>query len=274
MEKIRGICYDIKVGTIIAREGMCVQRNCEIVTSQQISGTSYAITIDAPDMAGRAVPGQFLHILCDDAGLLRRPISICSVSGGHIRFIFDVVGKGTRWLANKKSGMLDIIGPLGSGYDLQGKRILAIGGGIGVPPMLFAASRAIGMVTAVLGFKTEKQIILHNEFRGLCKQVHITTDDGSFGEKGFVSRPVSRLLETGAFDSVLACGPRPMLKSITEIAAIHGVDCQVSLEERMGCGVGACLVCACRVKGDKGERYARVCKDGPVFSGSEVVWDE
>jgi len=251
-----------------------MQRNCEIVTSQQISDTSYAITIEAPEMAAQAMPGQFLHILCDEAGLLRRPISICSVTDRNIRFVFDVVGKGTKWLSEKKSGILDVIGPLGNGYDLQGKRILVVGGGIGVPPMLFAASKSIGIVTAVLGFKTKKQIILQNEFQGLCKEVYITTDDGSSGENGFVSRPVSRLLESGDFDSVLACGPRPMLKSVARIAEICGVRCQVSWEERMGCGVGACLVCACKVRDKKGERYAHVCKDGPVFDASEVVWDD
>lgn len=252
---------------------MCVQRNCEIVTSQQITGASYAITIEAPVMAARAMPGQFLHILCDGAGLLRRPISICSISGNNIKFIFDVVGEGTKWLSEKKSGILDIIGPLGNGFDLLGKRTLVVGGGIGAPPMLFAASKSLGIVTAVLGFRTEKQIILKSEFQGLCKEVYITTDDGSFGEKGFVSQPVSRLLETGDFGSVLACGPKPMLKSVAKIAKSNGVRCQVSLEERMGCGVGACLVCACKVRDEKGDRYAHVCKDGPVFDASEVVWD-
>lgn len=247
---------------------------CKIITSQQISDTSYAIAIDAGEMAQKAKPGQFLHILCGDREMLRRPISICDVSGNHIKLVFDVVGKGTRWLSQKKSGTLDIIGPVGNGFDIDGARILLVGGGIGVPPMLYTARMALGVTTAILGFRSKSHVILEEQFKQLCSKVIVTTDDGSYGEKGFVTIPVQRLLDSGKYDKVLVCGPRMMLKSVAEICDSCSVPCQVSMEERMGCGIGACLVCACKVKGANGDRYAHVCKDGPVFDASEVIFDE
>lgn len=254
-----------------------MQRNCEIITSQQLSDTTYAIAIKADEIAKDARPGQFLHILCGEAELLRRPISICDASEGIIRIVFDVVGKGTGWLSQKKSGTLDIIGPLGRGYDLGRGSVLLVGGGIGTPPLLYAAKESLGAATAVLGFRSEKHVILERQFRELCKKVYVTTDDGSYGEKGFVTAPLERLLGTGEYETVLACGPRPMLKSVAGLCAEFNVRCQVSLEERMGCGVGACLVCACKVKGEDGKgvgRFAHVCKDGPIFEASEVIWDD
>lgn len=251
-----------------------MQQKCEIITSQQISDTSYAIAIDAGKMALYARPGQFLHILCGEGNLLRRPISICDVEDSYIKIVFDVVGKGTRWLSQKKSGFLDIIGPLGNGYDIEDKNILLVGGGIGAPPLLYAARESLGITTAVIGFKTEKQVILERQFKALCKKVFVTTDDGSYGEEGFVTAPLERLLDGSSYDSILACGPRPMLRSVAKLCKEYEVRCQVSLEERMGCGVGACLVCACKVDTEMGETYAHVCKDGPVFDSSEVVWDD
>lgn len=250
-----------------------MRRDCEILASQQIGEKTYAITVRAGDIARTARPGQFVHILCGDAGYLRRPISICDAVGDQLKIVFDAVGEGTRWLSQKKSGFLDLMGPLGNGYDLTGRNILLVGGGIGAPPLLFAAKKAIGIVTGILGFRNHEQVILLNEFRASCQQVYLTTDDGSLGAPGLVSGPLGRCLDAGGFDSVLACGPKPMLRSVVELAHRHSVSCQVSLEERMGCGIGACLVCACKVKTADGGRYAHVCKDGPVFRGEEVDWD-
>lgn len=250
-----------------------MRRDCEILASQQIGEKTYAITVRAGDIARTARPGQFVHVLCDAAGYLRRPISICDAAGDQLKIVFDAVGEGTRWLSQKKSGFLDLMGPLGNGYDLSGRNILLVGGGIGAPPLLFAAKRAVGIVTGILGYRTQEQVILLNEFRACCQQVYLTTDDGSIGLKGLVTEPLARCLEAGGYDAVLACGPKPMLRAVAERARTYGVPCQVSLEERMGCGIGACLVCACKVKTADGERYAHVCKDGPVFRGEEVDWD-
>lgn len=270
MEKRTIICYDITK----SKGDRCVQRICEIITSQQISAAAYALTIEAGEIAIQALPGQFLHILCGDGDMLRRPISISDVSGTQIKIVFDVVGKGTKWLSEKKSGCLDIIGPLGNGYDFAAGNTLLVGGGIGVPPLLYAAREALGVVDAVLGFRSREHVILEDQFRSLCKKVHITTDDGSYGESGSVTAPVERFLASGDYETVLACGPRPMLRCVAKLCQSFGVRCQISLEERMGCGIGACLVCACRLESEYVSRYAHVCKDGPVFEASEVVWDE
>jgi len=250
-----------------------MRRDCEIITSQQLTETTYAITMEAGEIAQRAAPGQFIHIRCGEERLLRRPISICDVSGDHLIILFDVTGVGTRWLANRKSGVLDVLGPLGNGFRPEGRHVLAVGGGIGVPPLLLAAKKASGRVSAVLGFQTAGRIILADHFRQVCEETHITTDDGSYGEAGFVTAPLERCLESGAFDQVMSCGPRAMLRAVAMLSERYQVPCQVSLEERMGCGVGACLVCACRVRENGTERYGHVCKDGPVFNAAEVVWD-
>jgi len=251
-----------------------MHRDCEILASQQISDMTYAITVDAGEIALSAQPGQFIHILCGDAGYLRRPISICDAAGSQLKIVFDAVGEGTRWLSRKKSGYLDIMGPLGKGFDLSGRNILLVGGGIGAPPLLFAAKRAIGIVTGILGFRCRERAILLKDFQAYCQRVYLTTNDGSLGAEGLVTDPLERCLEAGGYDGVLACGPRAMLRPVAELAAGYGVPCQVSLEERMGCGVGACLVCACKIKTGDGGRYAHVCKDGPVFRAEEVDWNE
>ena len=164
-------------------------------------------------------------------------------------------------------------GPLGHGFDVSGSRLLLIGGGIGAPPLLYAARKAAGSVAAVLGFRTAGCVILQDEFKSTCDTVCLTTDDGTAGEHGFVTDVSKRLLEENRFDAVLACGPKPMLKAVAALTREYDVSCQVSLEERMGCGVGACLVCACKTVKDGSEHMSRVCRDGPVFNAREVVWE-
>lgn len=249
-------------------------RDCEIITSRQIADRIFTLTIDAGELARQARPGQFIHIKCGDELQLRRPISICDKSEDFLKVVFKVAGEGTDWLSQKKSGTLNVLGPLGNGFDVSGRNILVVGGGIGVPPLLLAAKSAVGMVSGILGFADMDQVILEKEFRHVCEKVYITTDDGSYKDKGFVTSPLKKCLESGAFDTVLACGPRAMLKAVSGLASDYNVSCQVSMEERMGCGVGACLVCACKKRENGAEYYAHVCKDGPVFNAEEVVWDE
>jgi len=186
-----------------------------------------------------------------------------------LKIVFFAKGEGTKWLSEKKSGFLDIVGPLGTGFSLEGRRILLVGGGVGVPPLLFTAREATGQVSAILGFGFERNVILKDNFRDVCDQVFITTADGSVGEKGFVTDPLGRELATGKYDAVLACGPTPMLRAVAKLAMEHDVACQVSMEERMACGVGACL--GCIVPMENGENL-RVCHDGPVFNATEVKW--
>ena len=247
-----------------------MQRLCEIITARELGADTYELTMAAEELGRLARPGQFLHIKCGDAVFLRRPISICDCRDGFIKIVFRVRGAGTRWLSEQKSGKLDVLGPLGRGFDLNFKHVLLAGGGIGVPPLLYTAGEVLGLSSAILGFSSAEQIILHRQFRERCKKVIISTDDGSAGIPGLVTGPLEDALRGGGFDGILACGPRPMLRAVSQLAAEYSVACQVSLEESLACGVGACLGCAVPMI-DGG--YLRVCEDGPVFSAKEVNWD-
>ena len=183
-------------------------------------------------------------------------------------------GEGTAWLAERSTGeSLDVLGPLGHGFQIEREgRYLLVGGGIGVPPLLSCASGTAGRSTAVLGFRNEERTMLMGDFAASCATVRVASDDGSVGVHGFVDRVADEILEKDhSFTAVLACGPKPMLRAVAKVAEKYGVPCQVSMEERMGCGIGACLVCACKTADG---HMKHVCKDGPVFDAREVDWNE
>lgn len=231
-------------------------------------GVYCKLTIRAETLCEAALPGRFLHFLCGEK-TLRRPISICDVCAPYITVIFEIKGEGTQWLAARKPGdELDVIGPLGHGFPEIAGRVLIAGGGIGAAPMLLTARRAQSC-DAVLGFRSKDRALLEAEFAQVCGTVKWMSDDGSFGEKGFVASGVAELLEHGGYAAVLACGPQIMLRTVAAAAEKAGVPCYVSMEQRMGCGIGACLVCSCATK----DGYRRACKDGPVFDAKEVEWD-
>lgn len=256
---------------------MKIERKCEIIRKHRVGDTIFMV-LHVGDMArtSQMRPGQFLHIKCGDGLLLRRPISISrwtgSSTGDTMTIVFEVRGEGTLWLAERQEGeFLDVLGPLGNGFDVKDAPYLLVGGGIGVPPMQGCAAVTEGKSTAILGFRSEDRAILLKHFELLCTKVLVATDDGSLGYHGFVDALVRQELEKEHhYQGVLACGPKPMLKNVAKAAAEFGVPCQVSMEERMACGVGACLGCAIRMK-DGSMRH--VCKDGPVFDAGEVDWD-
>lgn len=257
---------------------MKVERKCRIVSKTQMGDAVYMV-LDVGDMVRTSfkAPGQFVHIRCGDGLLLRRPISVCSCQedepGDLLAVAFEVRGDGTAWLARRPVGhTVDVLGLLGNGFRMKREgRYLLVGGGIGVPPMLGCAQYTGGKSTAILGFRSRDRAILPDRFAEECARVLTATDDGSLGYHGFVDALVRQELERDRdYDAVLACGPKPMLRNVARAAAEFGVPCQVSMEERMGCGVGACLVCACAMK-DGTVRH--VCKDGPVFAAGEVDWD-
>ena len=257
---------------------MKVERECKIVSKEQVGDAVY-MTLEVGDMirASFRAPGQFVHIRCGEGLLLRRPISVCSCMEDEpddlLSIVFEVRGEGTRWLAGRELGdSLDVLGLAGNGFDLKpGGRYLLVGGGIGIPPMLGCAQYTGGRATAILGGRSRDKIILEDFFREDCAKVLCATDDGSLGHHGFVDALVRReLSEDRGYDGVLACGPKPMLRNVAKVAEEFGIPCQVSMEERMGCGVGACLVCACDMA-DGSRKH--VCKDGPVFDSREVDWD-
>lgn len=256
---------------------MKVQQRCTIVEAKKLPSGGVSMTFQSHGMAAQITgPGQFVHVRCGEGLLLRRPISICSwsVEGDLIRMVFEARGEGTAWLAQRQEGEdLDVLGPLGHGFQMEPQgRYLLVGGGIGVPPMLGCAKYADGESTAILGFRSASNAMLLEEFASCCASVRVATDDGSMGHHGFVDALVREELERNpGYTAVLACGPKPMLRSVAKVAEAFGVPCQVSMEERMGCGVGACLVCACK-SSDGHQKH--VCKDGPVFDSKEVAWDD
>ncbi len=253
---------------------MILNEICTVVSNTALTNTLFSMEIKTDKMAKDALCGQFVHIKCGDAVLLRRPISICDAYGDTLRIVFEVKGTGTDFLAKCKTGdKLDILGPIGKGFNIEksGDSPVFIGGGIGVPPLLLSckkAKQAGKTVTAILGFRNHDAVILEEEFTKVCDKVIITTDDGSYGMHGFVSDALTQNIEK--FTAIHSCGPHAMLKALKN--ASGGLYCEVSMEERMGCGIGACLVCACKVKSnDKDFDLKHVCKDGPVFDASEVI---
>lgn len=257
---------------------MATQEMCRVVGNREIGAGLFELTMEAPVLCMQAQPGQFVHITCGEGNLLRRPISICNVQDDRMTIVFQVKGDGTAWLSKRREGdMLDVLGTLGHGFrmDQLGSRPVFIGGGIGVPPMLMTmrcAKQAGATPEAILGFRSKNAVILEDAFRALG-ETHVCTDDGSYGLHGFVTDVLK--LHAHEFTSICACGPKPMLRAIAQIAEAQGIPCQVSMEERMGCGIGACLVCVCELKlkdGEESVRYGHVCKDGPVFDSKEVVW--
>lgn len=251
---------------------MPIQKSCTVVEAVRLNAFAYSFTLEAEGMTPEG-PDQFVHVKCGHSRLLRRPISICDWEENLLRIVFEVRGEGTEWLSRRKAGdRLDVLGPLGRGFrmDREG-RYLLVGGGIGVPPMLGCAKWTAGRSTAVLGFRSADRAMLSEDFQKSCKEIFLCSDDGSIGRHGFVDAQVRDILEKDKdFTVVLACGPKPMLKNVAAVAAEFGVPCQVSMEERMACGVGACLGCAIQMADGT---MKHVCKDGPVFDAGEVDWN-
>jgi dihydroorotate dehydrogenase electron transfer subunit len=250
------------------------QRDCVVIENRELTDGVFSVSFEAGDMARTAQPGMFVHVRCGHSLLLRRPISIADAREDRMTIVFEVKGDGTLWLSRRAPGSrIDVLGPLGNGFGSSGgDGIIAVGGGMGAPPLLFAARTAGARVTAVLGFRDSGRIILEREFTECCDEVYLTTDDGSAGERGTVEAPLRALLERGGGCEIISCGPRPMLAAVARLAGQYGAPCRVSLEERMGCGVGACLVCACETLRGSGRQMSRVCRDGPVFDSREVAW--
>jgi len=213
-------------------------------------------------------PGQFVNIALEGL-FLRRPISVNDVEGDELQIIYKVVGKGTEQMSKMIKGQkLDILTGLGNGYDmsLAGDKVLLIGGGVGVPPLYNLAKKLIASgkkVEVVLGFNTASEIFFEEEFKALGAKTYVTTVDGSYGIKGFVTNAIDNIDYTYFY----TCGPEPMLKAVYKATKTSG---QFSFEERMGCGFGACMGCSCKtLYGNK-----RICKDGPVLVKEEIIWEK
>ncbi len=230
------------------------------------------IWLSCKEVASEAVAGQFINVYCNDnTRILPRPISICEIDKeeGKLRIVFRVVGSGTDEFSKLKEGdSIDIMGPLGNGFTLKDEPAIIMGGGIGIPPMLEVAKQLTCEKTIVLGYRDS--LFLKDEFEKYGKVV-VSTEDGSFGTKGNV---IDAIKENDVKGKVIyACGPKPMLKGIKAYALENNIEAQISMEERMACGIGACLACVCKssqVDAHSNVNNKRVCKDGPVFYAQEV----
>ena len=245
-----------------------------IVQKKNLAKNIFDLTISCPQIATEAVPGQFVHVKAPGFQL-RRPISICGIDRekGTIRIVFEIRGEGTEKIAALNPGeLIDILGPLGHGYTILSPdaKVVVIGGGIGVPPLLQTAAAYGKNATAIIGFRNAAAVILKEDFEKNGARVILCTDDGTAGVHGFVTTALEKLLEEEKPDLICACGPTPMLKGVAAMAEGKGIACEISLEERMACGVGACLGCACKTVKNGVEGYSHVCKDGPVFNSKEV----
>lgn len=254
-----------------------------VVRNKAIAKDIYDMTVSAGRNLSGARAGQFVQLFVPRGEhILPRPISLCGIDkeNGELRLVYQVVGKGTECFSHMESGdELRILVPLGNGFDIirDKTKIAVVGGGVGVPPMLELVKEIKEKIhdadiTAFLGFRTNPFLI--KDFARLGVKLHVATDDGSVGFKG----NVIELMESLNFkcEIVYACGPKIMLKRLSNWAQENNAMCFVSMEERMACGVGACVGCAIPIKSreDDGFQYKKVCKDGPVFNSAEVVWDE
>ena len=237
----------------------------EIKSNIALTATVYKMVLTG-DTSAITCPGQFVNILLDGL-FLRRPISVNECVGDELTLIYKVVGKGTEQMAKMNAGQtLDVLTGLGNGYDLTkaGDRPLLIGGGVGVPPLYMLARqlREAGKdVTVILGFNTKDEVFSEEDFKALGCETFVTTVDGSYGVKGFVTNALPE-----HYTYFYTCGPEPMLKAVYKATVTDG---QFSFEERMGCGFGACMGCSCKtVTGNK-----RICKEGPVLTKEDIIWE-
>ncbi|MDF2891807.1 MAG: 2-polyprenylphenol hydroxylase-like oxidoreductase [Clostridia bacterium] len=248
---------------------------CEIIHNKELTLGVFEMIFRSENIAALAMPGQFVHLRVNTGlyPLLRRPISIHSVdkTKGTVAIIYHIVGKGTEEISKQVTGVIDVMGPLGNGFPkLAGKKCAVVGGGIGVAPLL-ELSKSLSHCDAYLGFRNCTYKV--EAFENSCNKVYLTTEDGSAGHKGYITDQLKKNITE--YDVVYTCGPKIMMKKVMEICQLNNVECYVSLEERMACGIGACLVCACKIQEENGEwHHKKVCKDGPVFNAKEVLFDD
>nr|WP_199749453.1 dihydroorotate dehydrogenase electron transfer subunit [Cytobacillus oceanisediminis] len=255
------------------------QELCTVIAQNKIANNIYELTLQGELVHEMTEPGQFVHLKVSEGydPMLRRPISIAEIAPGlsHFKMIYRAEGRGTVKLSEKKAGdTVDVLGPLGNGFPVhevkQGDTALLVGGGIGVPPLYELSKQLVKQgvkVVHILGFQTESAVFYEEKFSKLG-ETYIATADGSLGTKGFVTNVIDELKLD--FDILYSCGPTPMLKALE--SQYRHKKVYLSLEERMGCGIGACFACVCHTGDDpEGYSYKKVCSDGPVFKAGEVV---
>ncbi len=252
------------------------QAAAAVISNNEVMPGVYLIRLDSPPIASQAQPGQFVMVRCGEDTLLRRPLSVHQADGGGMALLLTIVGKGTRWLSQRKTGeSVDIFGPLGNGYSVHpgSHNLLLVAGGIGIAPLHFLVQQALNRgcsVTLLLGASTAAQLYPEHLLPTKVKLI-IATEDGSAGKKGMIIDLLPDF--TGWADQIFACGPMPMYRNMAlrrKEFKLEGKPIQISLEVRMGCGLGVCYGCTAKTKSG----LKQVCKDGPVFNLEDIPWDE
>jgi dihydroorotate dehydrogenase electron transfer subunit len=250
--------------------------DAQIISNKPLASDFYLITFESPEIAKEAKPGQFINIKVSGGTdpLLRRPIGICEADqkNGIVKALYFIKGKGTNLLKERIEGeKVSLTGPHGNGFSIKenSKNILLVGGGFGVSPLYFFASQNRDKnIFVAIGGRSKDLILLEDDFKDLGVEVLVATDDGSYGLKGLVTKAVEKILSENKIDEIITVGPIPMMKAVAKVAESRGIPCQVTMEERMACGVGACFACVCKTK----QGYKTVCGQGPVFNSKDLEW--
>ena len=250
-----------------------------LLSSERVAVDTYEMVIETKNAKRDAIPGQFVHIQVPNRPdlLLRRPISINSLDTANstITLIVQAKNEGTRVLCGlQPNAVLDVIGPVGRGFflDKKAKKVAVLGGGIGIAPLRYLIERSPEVnFYSFLGFRSKKFAYQIPIFKNISN-LNLYTDDGTAGKKGFATNALDHMLRTEHMDAVYACGPTPMFRALKGIMSKYDVPCFISMEERMGCGIGGCKVCVCRIEEDGQTDYKKVCQDGPVFDINKVVF--
>ncbi|MBQ6298589.1 MAG: dihydroorotate dehydrogenase electron transfer subunit [Selenomonadaceae bacterium] len=244
--------------------------NTKILSNEEVAEKIFRLTLDAPELAKISRAGQFVQVKISDEFTLRRPLGIASTAGGKIKIFYRAVGRGTEKLSARRTGeSLNILGALGNGFSTYDGKILLVGGGMGLAPLLCAAEQFSADV--LIGGRTRDEVIFwQEEFRPHVGKIFITTDDGSYAKKGFVIDLLPEVLSAENYSAILTCGPEIMMRGVAKFAMEKNIPCEVSFEKRMACGLGACLSCSI----DTADGRKKVCKDGPIFDARKVFGGE
>lgn len=243
--------------------------NAKILSNQPVAENIFKLTVDALELAQNSRAGQFVQVKIADEFTLRRPLGIAGTQNGVITIFYRAVGHGTQTLSKKRVGEdLNILGALGNGFSQVEGKILLVGGGMGLAPLLCVAQKFNSDVI-IAGRNRSEVIFWQDEFKNHIEKLCITTDDGSYAKKGFATDFLPEILATNSYSAIFTCGPEIMMKNVAKIALNNNIPCQVSFEKRMACGLGACLSCSINTANGR----KKVCKDGPVFDAKDVFSD-
>ena len=255
----------------------------EVISNEQVAENHYLLRCSCPEIAASVLPGQFIHVLIPQGSglLLRRPFTIYTVEAEEITMLYQLIGEGTVVLSGLKRGdLIRVLGPLGNTFEISSASdpAIIVGGGAGIASLMLlaVALRAEGVDTlGLVGSMNRARLLSVADLRAIGVETHIATDDGSVGHHGFVTELLTHLLDTRELKNpiIYACGPDGLLRAVTKIALDYRVPTQLAMENRMGCALGVCLGCVCKVQmPDGGFEYQRVCTEGPVFNAEDIIW--